>query len=446
MDALVGVLSEADVQTVGNAARALSNLRPIEHCSDVSRLRTAVRPPTDATTRAQVDGVRERLHRARMLDEAGRYEEAQELVVELEEEATAIGHPPLIAEVENVVGSVVAHRGDWAGSEEHFERAYFTAMGGVHPEEAASAAAKLIKVTGSPFALGRREDGLRWSRHAEGAARGLEDGGVMDAMRLANVGHVLALSRADQDEAIRNLQTAAERLEARLGPNNMRVIMTLNDLAYAMGRADRHEEALAVLARVLEIEGELVGYQHPLVASTRGTIGALYIDSGRLEEGERETLAAMEILERAQGHDHPNVSSMLVNLADVYEKMERNADMIAAFERAVAIRAEKMGPGHPIYLWTLGELARVYLLSDRPEDALSTAERALREAGDLPPDHRHLRTAHWRHAESLIRLGRGADALAELEALRATIAADEAAEKQLEALDALLEEARAAAG
>lgn len=442
VDALVGVLVEADADTVGNAARALSNLRPLESCSDVAGLRSTVRPPADAETAAQVESVRERLHRARMLDEAGRYAEGLALVLELEKEATAIDYAPLIAEVENIAGSLVAHTGDWAGSETHFERAYFTAMGGVHPDEAARAAVTLIKVTGSPFALGRREDGLAWSRHAEGAAKRLEDGGVMEAMRLANVGHVLALSQ-DNAEAIEKLQTATEILEARLGPDNMRVILGLNDLAYALARADRHDEAIAVLERVLEIEGGMVGDEHPLVASTRGTLGSTYISLGRFEDGERETLTALGILERTGGRDHPNVSSMLVNLADLYEQMGRTKEMIEPLERAVAIRAERMGPGHPIYVWTLTALASAYFDNERPEDALATTERALREAGDLPKDHRYMFMVRTWHARSLIALGRVSEGLAELEAERAALGSGEKDQEMIDAVDAWIEESRA---
>src|SRR5204863_10200211 len=93
--ALTDVFSDANGEVVENAVSAANALAPLDRCADVALLRSLVRPPEDAVTRARVAELRHQLADLKARSDAGRWKEVLKAVQGLDGEARAIGYQPL---------------------------------------------------------------------------------------------------------------------------------------------------------------------------------------------------------------------------------------------------------------------------------------------------------------------------------------------------------------
>jgi tetratricopeptide (TPR) repeat protein len=76
------------------------------------------------------------------------------------------------------------------------------------------------------------------------------------------------------------------------------------------------------------------------VASTLNNLAVLYQEQGRNADAEPLHKRALEIREKALGPDHPYVLASVTNLAELYRMLGRQADADAMAKRAQDIRAK----------------------------------------------------------------------------------------------------------
>ncbi|HEY0133752.1 MAG TPA: serine/threonine-protein kinase, partial [Nannocystis sp.] len=105
--ALVDIFTEADRAVVERAVQAVAALPSVKACADVDGLLTAVPPPSDPTTAARVEDLRERLARATSLEATGQYEQGLQLAAQVRAEARILGYAPLDAEAALVEGKLL---------------------------------------------------------------------------------------------------------------------------------------------------------------------------------------------------------------------------------------------------------------------------------------------------------------------------------------------------
>ena len=92
--------------------------------------------------------------------------------------------------------------------------------------------------------------------------------------------------------------------------------------------------------RALAMFENLLGPDHPDVATSVNNLAQLYRTQGRYAEAERLFKRALTINEKALGPAHPNVAMSLINYAGLLRKTGRE-DLGAVMElRAKAIRAK----------------------------------------------------------------------------------------------------------
>jgi CHAT domain-containing protein/Flp pilus assembly protein TadD len=152
---------------------------------------------------------------------------------------------------------------------------------------------------------------------------------------------------------------------------------TFGNHASLLSTMGRHEEALDLGRRALEIDETFYGPDHPSVALELNRLGALLWRAGRLADAEPLLHRSLAIRERVFGADHAIVASSLNTLGLVLEGTGRAAEAESLYRRAIAIREKTPGGDHPALAAPLNNLALLTYRTGRPDEAEALMRRAL---------------------------------------------------------------------
>ncbi len=111
LDALTELLAASDADMVGKALKVTYELGDLGLCSDVLALRARVKPPNNLEDRRKVEAERARLAKARVLQAAGKFDDAEALGNAVVKVARSISYRPLEAEALFCVGDALASNG-----------------------------------------------------------------------------------------------------------------------------------------------------------------------------------------------------------------------------------------------------------------------------------------------------------------------------------------------
>ena len=92
----------------------------------------------------------------------------------------------------------------------------------------------------------------------------------------------------------------------------------LNDEVKELYRTGQYERAVVVGKKALKVAEEIVGPDHPSVATSLNNLALLYDTQGQYAAAEPLYKRALSIDEKALGPDHPSVATFLNNLAALY--------------------------------------------------------------------------------------------------------------------------------
>ncbi len=168
-------------------------------------------------------------------------------------------------------------------------------------------------------------------------------------------------------------------LEAQeiLGPDHPYVATTLNELAGLYQEEGRYKEAEPLLQRALGIDERVLGPGHPDVATTLNNLAVLYLIERRPKEAEPLFQRALAIKERVLGPEHTSLAATVGNLAGLYLIEGRPKEAEPLLQRALGIDERVLGPGHPDVARTLSNLAGLYQQEGRYKEAEPLFQRAL---------------------------------------------------------------------
>ena len=449
-DALTTVFEEADATVVEGAIKAATGLPELEPCADVEALTADVEPP-GAEIADAVATARAQLARSRALEVGGRFDEALELASAVVEEGRALNYAPLEAEAEFAVAWAQVRRGEFEACEQSLLSAYRGARRVGDDRLAAEAQALLTYVTGD--AMSRHDEGLMWGNNALADVARVDEGGLIHAVVLTNLGSTLT-NKGDTKAAIERHRAALGIYETRYEGDHPRVAAVLNNLGIALnedgnskeaaevhrralamrerifgpdhpdvatsmqnlGNATRrlgnYEEALKLQTRALEIRERVLGPDHPRVASAVGSLGIAYAQNGDLDRAVELFRDSSERIERGSGADAPALGDSLANLAQGLTMQGKYEEAEAAALRSLEIRKAKLGPEHPLVANSLNSLGELLYIQEKMDEARATVVEALAiQEKTLAADHPSV-------AVTLIRLGdielAGGDAAAAL--------------------------------
>ncbi len=462
LDTLLTIFEGADASTVRRAVGAVAGLPPLEGCAEADALTAELPPPVPVALRNDVESVRDDKARSDGLRAAGRYAEALTLARELDARAEALGHKPLRAEMQLLLGQMLDFSGDAEAANEALEQAVLLAAASRHRRVLVRALVARVYVLG--MGMPHFEQAQQVARWAEAEIEGLRMEDEALSALLLNRGSVtyrqgdlegaaelfrraMALRDRDQepmrwadaafnvatmelllghhDVAIAGLEDYVEVFEQALGERHPEVGSGYQNLGIAYSNAGRTEEARDTLEKAEKNRRESLGTDHPLYAGTINSLGAVWgelgdsekslafsrrsieileavgddpvevatnrvnlaealASLGRLDEAERETLAALIVIKQGMGEDNLSMAPGYAVLAAVaagrgnVQGVQDNMDLVQKVRRGQVEPAE--------FLRSEVERARYLALAGAADTAIEVLNAVITEAERLPPD------------------------------------------------------------
>jgi tetratricopeptide (TPR) repeat protein/predicted Ser/Thr protein kinase len=416
VDALVAEVAAAEVATIERATQAVMDLPSLAPCADADALMTG-RPaaPTDPEVAAQVEALEARLARVRAKVSLANYDEAGPMVGALVEEASRLGHEPLLIQVWLEQGVVEDRLSDYDQAHATFARAYEAALTQQMLDEATDAAIGLLDVTGK--SLKRFGEAERWAAVAGALTELLGT----DRARARYLNHVATLQSnvGQYAEALASIEQARALIEQLDGPEHVNVSLLLAHEGAVSLDAGEFERARELLEQALAIRERALGPAHPNVAYTLGNLGIVAFRTGDYAQAREKLERARVVFERAMGpesfevsrtldslgsaalvsgdyaqarvyyeraqvlldklvgRNHPQSAALIANLGEVARKEGDFEGGRAQQERAREILEATVGPKHPALILVQTELGKALLGLERPAEAIPELERAL---------------------------------------------------------------------
>ncbi len=220
----------------------------------------------------------------------------------------------------------------------------------------------------------------------------------LEAVRLLAQTGLYLQERAHYAQAARLFQHALAMQEQLLGPEHPDVATSLNRLAFIDYLQGRYVLAESLFLRALSIQRKVLGPRHPDVATTLNNLGVLFRAQGKYGQDLQFHRQALEIREATLGPDHPEVAFSLNNIGTGYRAQGKYAEAKSLLRRALAIQEKALGSDHPDLAFSLNNLARVSQSEHRYEEAEAFSQRA------LAIQEKTLGTDHYQTAFSLTSL------------------------------------------
>jgi tetratricopeptide (TPR) repeat protein len=144
-----------------------------------------------------------------------------------------------------------------------------------------------------------------------------------------------------------------------------------------------------VLERVLAVDEQVFGKDHPRVAADLSSLGRMQREMGNLAGAAESYARAVAILESGQEpSEDPRLVNDLYALADVRALTGDLSGAVMACRKALTLDEKKIGPDHPRLAAGLIQMGRFQRSLRENADARASFERALAIlSAALPPDH-----------------------------------------------------------
>jgi tetratricopeptide (TPR) repeat protein len=166
-------------------------------------------------------------------------------------------------------------------------------------------------------------------------------------------------------------------LEQGPGSAGPHMTLLLNNMANLYYQQGKYAEAEPLFQMALDMREEVLGPEHPLVASPLHGLSLLYQDQGKYAEAEPLCRRALHIWEQALGPTHPQVSEPLNNLANLCCRQGKYDEAEPLYQRALHILEEGLGPTHLQVAYPLCGLANLYAEWGKHAETESLFQRAL---------------------------------------------------------------------
>jgi tetratricopeptide (TPR) repeat protein len=203
-----------------------------------------------------------------------------------------------------------------------------------------------------------------------------------------------------------------------LGYEHPQVITCMNNLASAVGAQGRETESAELHWQAFELGKKVLGPEHPNGLVSMGNVAVAVAKQGRVTEAEELQWKVLELGKKVLGPEHPDVLNSMSNLGSTVEKEGQVVEAEELHRQVLELRRDELGPEHPDVLASMGNLASTLGEQGR----FVEAEKLLRQALELRkkvlgPEHPDVLTSmnnlastvgqqgRWAEAEELHRLG-----------------------------------------
>ena len=190
------------------------------------------------------------------------------------------------------------------------------------------------------------------------------------------MGHVL-LQMGTFEEGKHHFERSLGFRLQLVGPEHPGVASSYNNLANVLKRQGDLKQAKEYHERALAIRQQTLGPQHPSVASSYNNLAIVLRDQGDLKQAKEYHERALAIRQQTLSPQHPDIAISYNNLANV---LVRQGDLKKAkeyHELALAIMQQTLGPQHPDVATSYNNLATVLRDQRDLKQAKEYHERAL---------------------------------------------------------------------
>ncbi|MFO7566619.1 MAG: protein kinase [Enhygromyxa sp.] len=381
--ALVDIFTRADPGTVEAAVLAVESLPSLRACEPDRVRETSAALPDDPKLAERVTAARRALAGVRASLDTGRFAEAGQLLAELEPELAALDYPPLNAALAVERGRHHARADRHEQADDDLQRAYFEAVRLRDHELAIRAASNLAELE---VAQRRRSEFADlWIRQAEALL--LRDPGRDPelAADLADIASWNAYLTDDLPGARREAERGLEILDEAGLEAPMHRVALLVDRGAAEYGAGELAAAEASFRAALELAEATVGRDNATATGALNNLAFTHVAAGELERARALLEESVTIRERTLGPNNASVGNGLSNLADVELELGEGEVALAAAERAYGILREAIGPDQYATVIAHQRFGLALALVGRHAEAISEL-RAVRELAAAPPD------------------------------------------------------------
>jgi eukaryotic-like serine/threonine-protein kinase len=164
----------------------------------------------------------------------------------------------------------------------------------------------------------------------------------------------------DATEILEKAVNLQRRFSGNTGTETARYI---NDLAVALTRQGKYEEAYSMYSESLDILIGQFGEKHPEVANTMDMMGAWVPVTG-FDEARDLRYRVLEIRNEIYGENHLLTADAHMKVGQIERSRAEPEKAILSFNKALEIRKRELGPVHPDVAESMFFLADVYRLYD----------------------------------------------------------------------------------
>jgi len=201
-------------------------------------------------------------------------------------------------------------------------------------------------------------------------------------------------------------------LRGEIGPFSNSTLAPIYDtMSSAVYRQSRYQQGEPLYKRMIAIDVQSLGENHPAVADDLSGLALLYMAQGRYQEAEPLLKRALSIYETAYGNDNMLVIRTRQSLASVYNHLGKPEQSADAYTRALADAKVALGPNNLETARMLNELAFLYYRQGKLEDAATLYQWALASTeGSVGPHNQLVAACLKDYAQVLHSLGRNDEA------------------------------------
>jgi tetratricopeptide (TPR) repeat protein len=198
-----------------------------------------------------------------------------------------------------------------------------------------------------------------------------------------------ALQRAGRiDEAIPLAEAARDGFEVLLGHFHRDTLTAVNNLAMAYLSAGRLDQARLLLEETLKDRRMLLGSDDADTLKSVNNLGLALRDAGDVRHAISLFEEALRGRERVLGASHPDTLASRNDLALTYQNAGRLEEATPLLEANLYDRERLLGPDHPSTLASRNNIAAAYVATGRFREAIPLLENTIRDAERLlGPNH-----------------------------------------------------------
>ncbi|KAF4621764.1 hypothetical protein D9613_012112 [Agrocybe pediades] len=141
---------------------------------------------------------------------------------------------------------------------------------------------------------------------------------------------------------------------------NMNTLNSMHKLALCLRNLGKLAEAEEMFSKVIALQTNILGDNHPSTLASRHNLGSLYIEKGQWEEAKAILLKVLEASTRVFGEENMDTLDSMHQLAHCLQNQGKLAEAEKIYSKVIALGTKILGDDHPSTLTSRNNLGSLY--------------------------------------------------------------------------------------